>query len=205
MSHKITNIIQNRVCWPSYTRFHKVSSSGDYYIIIMSLQSLVILRLFFSSFLTEQIFTGWGNIPTPNLQRGRPVYPFFVWAIAFGLSCRIGPTSIYTNDSIALRNIWTTQDQPLCQSWVNFRGTVLPADRNAEHVTKSRQRPTTIKNTCMHILLSNQSWTFWIFPRMLRSHTQKKKTYLLSTQSNPTEDFMLCKRYDFARLALTIQ
>jgi hypothetical protein len=61
---------------------------------------------------------GWGSSPTPNLQRGRPVYPF-VWTIAFGL---LGPTSSYTNASISLRIIWTTQDPLLRPSWDIKRG-----------------------------------------------------------------------------------
>jgi hypothetical protein len=179
-------------------------------IIIMSLQSLEALRLFFSSFSTEHICVGWGIAPRPTSNVEDQCILFFVCAIAFGLSGKVGPSSSYTNASIALRIIWTTQDPLLRPSWDINGGT-----RWGGGASSRQQRWTRCKiseganNDQKHV------YAYFVIESVLNilnipSHANKsyvkERTKQICYQHRPIpgQTLCFCKWYDLARLVLSI-
>ena len=68
---------------------------------------------------SQQNMFVWDGVvaPRPTSYVKNQCILFFIWAIAFGLSGRVDPSSSHTKASIAVRIIWTTQDPLLPRSW----------------------------------------------------------------------------------------
>ena len=144
--------------------------------------------------------------PTSNVED--QCIRFFVWAIAFGLSDRVGPISSYTNASISLRIIWITQApllRPSCDIKGGGRGACSRQNRWTRYKI-SEEASNDQKHVYGHFVTESVLKILNIPSHANKWYVKERIKQICYPHSLiPVKTLCVCKWYDFARLVLSIQ